>query len=222
MKSDIYNQKGENKGEITLPGEIFNVKVNPDLINQIVRYYEILRRKPIAKTKDRSEVRGGGVKPWRQKGTGRARHGSRRSPIWVGGGVTFGPSAEKKYEARINKKMAKKALFGVLSSKFKNGDILFLDKIEIKIAKTKEVEKILKVLSKLKKDIKFKKTIFILEKKKENFIKASSNIKNILTIPSDSLNAYFLMRGKYIVMEKGAINNIKKEKNKVSKKENKN
>lgn len=218
MKADLYNQKGEKKEGFILPDEIFGVKVKADLLNQTVKYYEKLQRRSIAKTKDRSEVRGGGAKPWKQKGTGRARHGSKRSPIWVGGGVTFGPNPDKKYEVRINKKMARKALFGVLSNKFKNGDILFIEKIEIKDPKTKEIEKILKALSKFKKDIKSKKLIFILAQKQENFLKAVSNIKNIITIPSDSLNPYFLMKGKYILIEKEAIKHIKRDKTKEDKK----
>ena len=212
MKVEVYDQKGKKTGEVNLKKEFFDVKVSPDLLHQVVKYYELIKRKPIAKTKDRSEKRGGGRKPWRQKGTGRARHGSIRSPIWKGGGVTFGPSPQRKYETKLNKKSARKALFGVLSRKLKEKEILFIDKIEIKKPKTKKMVEILENLSKVKQDIKKKKTIFILEKKNEIFSKSVSNIKNILTIPSDSLNPYFLLKGKYLIIEKGALKNIQKEK----------
>ena len=210
MKSEVYSQKGKKVGQVTLKKEFFDVPVKPDFLHQVVKYYESLSREKIAKTKDRSEKRGGGRKPWRQKGTGRARHGSIRSPLWKGGGVTFGPSLEKKYETKLNKKATSKALFGVLSKKFKDGEIIFLDKIEIKKPKTKEVANILKGFSKVKKDIQEKKVIFILKKRNESFSKAVGNIGNILTIPSDSLNPYFLLRGKYLVIEKDALSNIQK------------
>lgn len=209
MKSILYNQKGEKVGEVQLPKEIFNISLKADLLHQVVRYYESLQREIIAKAKDRSEVRGGGRKPWRQKGTGKARHGSNRSPIWKGGGVTFGPITEKKYQKNINKKMLNKALKGTLSKKLKDEEILFLDKIETKDEKTKSVSDIINKLSKIKKDIKNKKIIFILNKKDEKFLKASKNIKKAFTIPSNSLNAHFLLKAKYLVIEKDAIKNIK-------------
>ncbi len=105
-------------------------------------------RTPVAHTKTRGEVRGGGRKPWKQKGTGRARHGSSRSPIWVGGGVTHGPLAEKNYKRKISKKMRAQALFSVLSKKLKDGEILFVDSLDMKDIKTKEASEVMKSLSK--------------------------------------------------------------------------
>ena len=205
MKTDLYNQEGEKIGEIDLPDRIFNIKINPDLLHQAIRYYQFLSRQPIAKTKTRSEVRGGGRKPWRQKGTGRARHGSIRSPIWKGGGVTFGPSPEKKYQIKLPKKMRKKALYMVLSGKAKEGEIVILDKLNQKTAKTKEGVRLLENLSKIKKDIKDKKTVFALVHANEKFLKSISNLKNVSTIPLNSLNAYFLLKNKYLVIEKEGI-----------------
>jgi len=205
MKTDLYNQEGEKIGEIDLPDRIFNIKINPDLLHQAIRYYQFLSRQPIVKTKTRSEVRGGGRKPWRQKGTGRARHGSIRSPIWKGGGVTFGPSPEKKYQIKLPKKMRKKALYMVLSGKAKEGEIVILDKLNPKTAKTKEGVRLLENLSKIKKDIKDKKTVFALVHANEKFLKSISNLKNVSTIPLNSLNAYFLLKNKYLVMEKEGI-----------------
>jgi len=229
MKVDLYNQKGEKIGKIEAKDEIFKVKVKPELLHEAVLYYENLSRRGTAKTKDRSEVSGGGRKPWRQKGTGRARHGSIRSPIWRKGGVVFGPTPEKKYEVKINKKAKRKSLFGVLTAKLNDNEIFFIDKIEIKNPKTKEVVNLIENLAKIIKDIKKKKTIFILEKKDENFLKAVSNIKNLLTIPADSLNPYFLLKAKYVLIEKGALKVLenhylkegKKEKSKEEKKEKK-
>ena len=107
-------------------------------------------RTPVAHTKTRGEVAGSGIKPWRQKGTGRARHGSRRSPIWVGGGVTHGPRNDRDFSTKINKKMKNKALFVALSRKFKDGEVVFLDDISLKAPKTKEAKNVLVSLSKIK------------------------------------------------------------------------
>lgn len=211
MEVDIYNQEGRKTGKIKVNDKIFGIKVNPALLYEMVRYYEVNRRKGTAKVKDRSEVSGGGKKPWRQKGTGRARHGSIRSPLWKGGGVTFGPSPEKKYEIKMNKKARRKALFGVLSGKLRDKEIIFLDKIEIKNPKTKEGVNLLDNLSKIIKDIKEKTCAFVLKEKDDNFLKAISNIKKVFTIPSDSLNPYFLLKTKYLVIEKDAIDVIEKK-----------
>src|SRR3990167_4850291 len=110
LQVDLYNQLGEVVGKTDLPEEVFGLANNPELLVQVLQGQLANRRQVLAHTKDRSEVRGGGVKPWRQKGTGRARHGSIRSPIWKGGGVTFGPTKEKNFKLTIPRKMVKKAL----------------------------------------------------------------------------------------------------------------
>ena len=142
----VLNQKGKEVGETELPKEIFEVPMNPDLVHQVVLVQAANRRRKIAKTKDRSEVRGGGKKPWRQKGTGRARHGSIRSPIWRGGGVTFGPTGREVFKKRIPKKMRRKALFMVLSAKAKENLICVLDNLKIEKPKTKFMVEILEKL----------------------------------------------------------------------------
>ena len=124
METKIYNQKGKEAGKITLPEEVFGLPWNADLVHQVVTSMLGNARTPVAHTKIRGEVRGGGKKPWKQKGTGRARHGSTRSPIWVGGGVTHGPRNDKIYARKINRKMKAKALYTILSKKAKDGEIL--------------------------------------------------------------------------------------------------
>jgi len=143
IKAKVYTQDGKQKEDITLPDFVFDVPWNGDLVHQVITSMNANKRQNIAKSKDRSEVSGGGKKPWRQKGTGRARHGSRRSPIWKGGGVTHGPTAEKSFQKKINKKMKIKALYTVLSEKFRNGEILFIDSINLSDTKTKQAHSIL-------------------------------------------------------------------------------
>lgn len=131
MNVPVYNQKGEKVSTVTLPDRVFGVPWNADLVHQVVVGMEANARTSVAHTKDRGDVRGGGKKPWRQKGTGRARHGSIRSPIWRGGGVTHGPRNEKNYSKKINKKMRVKALYAVLSQKLRDGEVLFVDSIKM-------------------------------------------------------------------------------------------
>jgi large subunit ribosomal protein L4 len=143
MEAKIYNQKGKEAGKIKLPEEVFGLPWNADLVHQVITSMESSGRFGTAHTKDRGEVRGGGKKPWRQKGTGRARHGSIRSPIWRGGGITHGPRAEKNYERKVNRKMKLKALHTLLSRKWKDGEIIFMDSLSLSAPKTKEGKEIL-------------------------------------------------------------------------------
>lgn len=149
METLSYNQTGKEAGKIALPKSVFGVKWNADLVHQVANAMLANKRAGTAHTKDRSEVSGGGKKPWAQKGTGRARHGSSRSPIWVGGGVTFGPRADKDYSQKINKKMRTKALFTVLSKKLSDGKVLFIDSIALDAAKTKNAATVVSALAKI-------------------------------------------------------------------------
>lgn len=203
---NIYNIKGEKVGTVTLSAEIFDVEVNPDLIHQAAVTQLANRRQILTHVKDRSEVRGGGVKPWRQKGTGRARHGSIRSPLWRGGGVTFGPTKERVFKKKINKKMKRKALFMVLTSKVKDNELILLDKLEIKEPKTKLMAEILENIFKEKK----KSILVVIPKKDENIIRAIRNIPKTEILRADSLNVLDLLSFKYLLMPKEAIETIKK------------
>lgn len=147
MQSKLYNQAGKETGMIDLPESIFGVRWNSDLVHQVITSETGNLRTPVAHTKGRGEVRGGGKKPWRQKGTGRARHGSIRSPIWVGGGVTHGPRKEKDYSTKINRKMKAKALYTLLSEKARNNEIIFVDTLDVSARKTKDASAILKSLA---------------------------------------------------------------------------
>jgi len=200
----VLNQKGDEVGEAKLPKEIFEVEMNPDLVYQVVLSQMANRRQKIAKTKDRAEVRGGGRKPWRQKGTGRARHGSIRSPIWRGGGVTFGPTTEKVFKKRIPKKMRKKALFMVLSAKAKENLLLVLDKLEIEKAKTKFMKEVLDKLF-LEKG----SGLVVLPQMNKNIIRAARNIPRITTIQAKDLNVLDLLSYKYVMMPRESIKVIK-------------
>lgn len=204
MNVKLYNQKGEEVGEARLPKEIFEVPLNSDLVHQVVVSQMANRRQKIAKVKDRAEVRGGGRKPWRQKGTGRARAGSIRSPIWRGGGVTFGPTTEKVFKKKIPKKMRRKALFMVLSAKAKEKLLLVLDGLAIEKPKTKVVAEIFNKLF-LKKG----SGLIVLAAKDDNIIKATRNIPKTATIQAKDLNALNLLSYKYLVMPEEVIKVIK-------------
>ena len=204
MKYNIYNQEGKEIGQTLLPKEIFGLKTNPDLVHQVVVSQMANRRQVIAHTKDRGEVRGGGRKPWRQKGTGRARHGSIRSPLWRGGGVTFGPTKERVFKKKIPEKMRRLALFMALSGKVKNNLLILLDKLKVEKAKTKLMAEILKKLP-----CKEKSSLIALLEIDKNLILATRNIPKIETIQAKDLNCLDLLSFKYLIMPKESIKVIK-------------
>lgn len=207
METKVYNQKGEEVGKLKLSEKLFNFPWNPELVHQVSLAEQAGRRKGQAHTKDRSEVSGGGRKPWRQKGTGRARHGSIRSPIWIGGGVTHGPRNQKIWEEKINKKAKRKALLTVLSQKLREGEILFLDALKISEAKAKRGQEVLKNLSKIsgfeKIDPK-SSTLIILPASDESTWRSLRNIKNITLSEARNLNTAELLAHKFLVMPQAA------------------
>ncbi len=217
----VYDQKGKEVGEVKLPANVFGLTPNADLVHQVVFSMLADRRVIYAHTKGRGEVRGGGKKPWQQKGTGRARHGSIRSPIWVGGGITHGPNALKNYSKKINKKMKIKALYTILSKKMRDGEVIFVDKFEIAKPKTTEALEILKSLSKIKtcSDILTKKkssAIIATSGKKIAFEKSFANIGNVRVDEIRNMNPVDLLNMKYIVIENPA-ESIKFIENKMAK-----
>ena len=205
MEVAVYSQKGKETGKASLPESVFGVSWNADLVHQTVISMQANARVSIAHTKDRSEVRGGGKKPWRQKGTGRARHGSRRSPIWVGGGVTHGPTKDRDHSKKINKKMKAKALYTVLSKKLNDQEILFVDSIEIANPKAKDAKNILVALSKVKgyEGVVTKKrnSALILIPKNDLMIKKSfGNFGNVEVDETRNLNVLDVLTYKYVVI----------------------
>ena len=204
MKVKVYNQNGEETGEAELPKEIFEVPLNSDLVHQVVVAQQANRRQGSAHTKGRGDVSGGGKKPWRQKHTGKARHGSIRSPIWRGGGVTFGPTKDRVYTKNLNAKMRRKALFMVLSEKAKNNLVLLVEDLKIEKPKTKTIKT---MFSKL--PCKEQTSLLALPAMDKNIILSTRNIPKINTIQAKDLNTLDALRAKYIVMPKEAIQIIK-------------
>ena len=186
-----------------LDKEIFEVPMNANLVHQVVTSQSSNRRSVIAHTKDRGDVSGGGKKPWRQKGTGRARHGSIRSPLWVGGGVTFGPTNERNFKKDIPKKIKRKALLMVLGEKLKSETLIIVDSIDLKDIKTKDLKK---QLDSLKLD---GSCLIALPELNENVIKSARNIQKVSTIQAKDLNCLDLLNKKYLLTTKQGIEKIK-------------
>jgi large subunit ribosomal protein L4 len=201
MKVDVKNLKGEKTEEIELRDDVFAIEPNATVLHQYIRVYENNQRQGTSSTKTRSEVSGGGTKPWRQKGTGRARHGSIRSPIWVGGGVAHGPKP-KSWRLSIPKKMKELALKSALSSRMKDGNILIIDDIKMKEPKTKDVAQALK---KLKIDGKMTVVWF---GECENFVKSAKNLPEVALVNAGSLGAYDVVKTPTIVFIKDAVLNV--------------
>lgn len=209
MEGTLYKQDGEKAGIFELPENLFGVRWNGELVRQTLLALQASRRRGTAHAKGRSEVRGGGKKPWRQKGTGRARHGSIRSPIWIGGGVTHGPTSEKIYEKKVNKKARRIALGAVLSKKLKEGEIVFLDKLEMPEAKTKMAVSILKKLSaSLGIDELGKrgaKTLVLIDTPKADTIRSLRNLPFVDVEESRNLNLEKALTPKYLIFTKDAV-----------------
>ena len=206
MEAKVYNQKGEVAGNITLPARVFGVKWRSDLVHQVVEGMRSNKRAGTADTKGRGEVSGGGKKPWKQKGTGRARHGSTRSPIWVGGGVAHGPLAEKNYKKKISKKMRAQALFSVLSRKMKDGEIIFVDSLSMSKIKTKDAITVVEKISKASgwKDLptaKKSKALVAIFGRNETAEKSYRNIPALETIFLKNLNPVEVLNHKYLIIE---------------------
>lgn len=209
MKTAVYNQKGDKVEDIELTSSIFDVEPKVGLLEAAVRTYLANHRGPVASTKDRSEVRGGGRKPWRQKGTGRARHGSIRSPIWTGGGVTFGPSADRNWSLKMNKRAYRKALFMALTDKAREGRLIVVDSLDIDKPKTSVLAKAIEgLLSKV--EVSKRSLTLVLPGKDEQLEQAGSNITELDITTADSLNAYDVLRSHSVIVLKDALPIIEK------------
>ncbi|MFC1594928.1 50S ribosomal protein L4 [Patescibacteria group bacterium] len=206
MKVKVYNIKGEAVSDLELSKDVFGVKWNPELIHQVVYSVQSNKRQGTAHAKPRSDVRGGGRKPWRQKGTGRARHGSSRSPIWVGGGVTHGPLKDKNYSKTINKKMKKAALHSLLSKKAQDGEIIIVEEFSFAENKTKQAAILVQAFEK-KKIIEPKKSKLVLlasETMKE-MEKIFRNLPKVKVMESRNINILDAINNKYLIFTKQSI-----------------
>jgi large subunit ribosomal protein L4 len=205
MNAKIYSNEGKEVGTIALPTDVFGVQWNADLVHEVVVGMQANARTSSAHTKGRGDVRGGGKKPWKQKGTGRARHGSSRSPMWVGGGVSHGPRSEKDYSVKINKKVRAKALATVLSKKQVDAEIIFLDALTFAEPKAAQSKLILKALAlgagQASLATKRKNAaVVILPTRNEITEKSFRNFGNIEVMQAKDVNPVDLLTYKYVVM----------------------
>ncbi|MFH1407904.1 MAG: 50S ribosomal protein L4 [Patescibacteria group bacterium] len=202
MKVDIYNTKKEKVGEISLKKEVFGCDFNENLVSQYVRVYLANQRRGTAKTKTRAEVSGGGVKPWKQKGTGRARHGSIRSPIWVHGGVAHGPKP-KDWSLKMPQKMRTSALFSVLSDKARGNKIIVLEDLKFNTYSAKKMAGLLKDL-----EILGKVGLVIPKGGDDKINKSARNIKDIFVKPACELNAFYVLSLDTLIIVKPSLDII--------------
>lgn len=199
----VYNQEGLKVASEELPEDIFGLKRNDTLVHQVYTIKLGNMRRPYAHTKDRSEKRGGGRKPWRQKGTGRARHGSIRSPLWVGGGVTFGPRNERVFSKRINKKMNRKALSIVLSSKIHEGTLYIIDSLNFSDPKTKNGVRLFDKLNKTRSS-----SLVLGARDDKNFVRVFKNIPYAKPININRINIVDMLNNKNCVFSKDALHTL--------------
>lgn len=210
-KITIQNLKGEKVGELELLDAVFGLPANDSLVHQVFVSMSGNRRQVIAHAKDRGERAGSGKKPWKQKGTGRARSGSVRSPIWRGGGVTFGPTKDRNFKSKINKKMSQKALKIVLSGKVADNSLIVLDELALTEKKTKQAASGLKKLG-------ISGSILVgFSEKEKDFQLFFQNIEGVSNIPVEGLNVYDMLMRKNLVLSKDAVKYLEK---KYSKEEN--
>jgi len=205
METTLYNQTGKKVGAVALSEKVFGLKWNADLVHQVAVSMMANARAQTAHTKNRGDVSGGGIKPWKQKGTGRARHGSSRSPIWVGGGITFGPRNDKDYSKKINKKMRAKALLVALSKRAASGRLLALDAITLSTPKTKDAHTLLASLATIKgfeKLISKKKTtaLVIAPSLDEAVVKSFANLPGVTLATAQEINVLDVLRNNHIVI----------------------
>lgn len=205
LEASVFDMEGKGAGKITLPESIFGLTWNADLVHQVITSMMTDAREPIAHAKMRGEVAGTGKKPWQQKGTGRARHGSRRSPLWVGGGTTHGPRNDKNYSRKINKKMKTKALYTLLSKKLKDGEVVFVKSLELAESKANNARSVLSrvaegtgnpMLLKKRKNA----AIISLPEISVNTKRGFQNFGNIEVVETRNLNPLTLINHKYIVI----------------------
>ncbi|MCK9268692.1 MAG: 50S ribosomal protein L4 [Alkaliphilus sp.] len=200
-KVTIYNISGDQVGEIELSDDVFGIEINENAMYEVVKNQLANKRQGTQSTKTRAEVRGGGRKPWRQKGTGRARVGSSRSPLWIGGGVSFAPKP-RDYSYRLPKKIRKLAMKSALTSKVNNDEIIVLDGLNISAPRTKEM---VNILNNLNAD---KKALIVMDEKNDAVIKSARNIPGVKTTSVNTLNVYDILKYDKFIITKDAVQKV--------------
>lgn len=209
MQTSVYNLQGRSVSKINLGKQAFGLKDNPQLLAQAVRVYLSNQRKARAKAKTRAEVSGSRRKIWRQKGTGRARHGDRYAPIFVGGGVAHGPTGKENYQKRLPKKMKTKALAVALSAKAKNREIKVITGLDKIKGKTKEMAKLMETIIKKEKLKKREpKLLLVLAEKKEKVIRAGNNLANLEITLASQLHPYQILNNDLLLLTKEAVKQL--------------
>ncbi len=199
---DIYNIKNEKVGEIGLNEKVFDLEVKEYLLHDVVRMQRAAKRAGTACTKTRVEVRGGGAKPWRQKGTGRARAGTRRSPLWRGGGVTFGPKP-RDFSFKLNKKVKKQALAMAMSARLQEGNLVVLDDITMDAIKTKDFVGIMNTLD-------IDNCLIVIDGSNDNLEKSSRNVNGFKVLPAEGVNVYDILLHKKLMLVQPVIESLEK------------
>ena len=199
-KVDVYDINGKKVSDVELNEKIFGIEPNENIVHEVLVNYLANQRQGTQSTKTRAEVRGGGRKPWRQKGTGRARQGSIRAPQWMKGGIALGPKP-RSYKYAIPKKMRKLALKSVLTSKVEDKELIVVDKLELKEIKTKEMVKVLNNLN-------TKKALIVLSEKNLNVQASARNIENVKTTLVNTINVFDLLKYDNLVITEDAIKKL--------------
>lgn len=199
VKVPVYNQEGKELETITLHDAVFAVPMNPSVLQEAVVTHEANNRLGLAHTKTRSEVRGGGKKPWRQKGTGRARHGSIRSPLWRGGGITFGPRNNRNWDKKANHKLLRKAVAIALTDKVKQKKFIVLDTLTLKDHKTKQIVHMLAKLPRVR------SAMLICDTMTDNIKRATKNLPHVALVAPRNLHAYDLLQYDGCIVTKKAV-----------------
>ena len=199
---DIVNTSNEKVGEIELSAEVFDLTVKEHMLHDVVRMQRATRRAGNACTKTRVEVRGGGAKPWRQKGTGRARAGARNSPIWRGGGVTFGPKP-RDYSFKLNRKVKKQALAMAMSARLQEGNLVVVDEFTMEAIKTRDFVGIMKGFD-------FENCLIITESNNDNLKKSARNVNGFKIMTVDGLNVYDVLLHKKLMLVKPVVESLEK------------
>ena len=196
----LFNKEGNQVGDIQLNDKVFAVEVNSDAMHQVVVALLANKRQGTQSAKTRAEVRGGGIKPWRQKGTGRARQGSIRAPQWIKGGVVFAPKP-RDYRMSIPKSMRRVAMLSALTSKVQNDEMVVLDSLTLEAPKTKEIVKMLNAFN-------AKKTLIVTAEANETVYKSARNIEGVAVLPVNNINVYDLLKYSKVIMTKDAVSKI--------------